>query len=121
MAHLCSGNPNHDRDVRNPGYHQNGAHVGIFDALFAKILTRSCRRVQSHIHELGIDDRLEPRANLQEMVVQAKAREAVGVILKTVQEGRIAGRVMSFTGPPSMGKTVLCWVRLCYFLLLTLP
>lgn len=61
----------------------------------------------SHIHGLGLDDRLEPRANSQGMVGQAKARKAAGMILKMVQEGRIAGRAMLFAGPPSTGKTAI--------------
>ncbi|OSX66791.1 hypothetical protein POSPLADRAFT_1063783 [Postia placenta MAD-698-R-SB12] len=61
----------------------------------------------SHIRGLGLDDRLEPRTNSQGMVGQAKARKAAGMILKMVQEGRIAGRAMLFAGPPSTGKTAI--------------
>ncbi|KAI0673896.1 TIP49-domain-containing protein [Trametes maxima] len=61
----------------------------------------------SHIRGLGLDDRLEPRENSQGMVGQAKARKAAGMILKMVQEGRIAGRAMLFAGPPSTGKTAI--------------
>ncbi|KAF8484815.1 TIP49 C-terminus-domain-containing protein [Russula ochroleuca] len=61
----------------------------------------------SHIRGLGLDDRLEPRANSQGMVGQAKARKAAGMILKMVQESRIAGRAMLFAGPPSTGKTAI--------------
>lgn len=63
--------------------------------------------VHSHIQGLGLDDRLEPRANSQGMVGQAKARKAAGMILKMVQQGRIAGRAMLFAGPPSTGKTAI--------------
>lgn len=41
------------------------------------------------------------------MVGQAKARKAAGVILKMVQEGRIAGRAILMAGPPSSGKTAI--------------
>lgn len=61
----------------------------------------------SHIRGLGLDDRLEPRDNSQGMVGQGKARKAAGMILKLVQEGRIAGRAMLFAGPPSTGKTAI--------------
>jgi len=61
----------------------------------------------SHIRGLGLDDRLEPRANSQGLVGQAKARKAAGMILKMVQEGKIAGRAMLFAGPPSTGKTAI--------------
>ncbi|KAG6848052.1 RuvB-like protein 2 [Arthromyces matolae] len=61
----------------------------------------------SHIRGLGLDERLEPRGNSQGMVGQAQARKAAGMILKMVQEGKIAGRAMLFAGPPSTGKTAI--------------
>lgn len=67
----------------------------------------------SHIRGLGLDDRLEPRGNSQGMVGQAKARKAAGMILKMVQEGRIAGRAMLFAGPPSTGKTAIALGEIC--------
>lgn len=41
------------------------------------------------------------------MIGQGKARKAAGVILKMVQEGRIAGRAILIAGPPSTGKTAI--------------
>lgn len=62
----------------------------------------------SHIRGLGLDPvTLEPRGNSQGMVGQGKARKAAGVILKMVQEGRIAGRAILMAGPPSTGKTAV--------------
>lgn len=61
----------------------------------------------SHIRGLGLDERLEPKENAQGMVGQGKARKAAGVILKMVQEGRIAGRAILMAGPPSSGKTAI--------------
>lgn len=61
----------------------------------------------SHIRGLGLDERLEPRANSDGMVGQGKARKAAGMILKMVQEGREAGRAILFAGPPSTGKTAI--------------
>ncbi|GAB1527301.1 RuvB-like protein 2 [Rhizoctonia solani] len=61
----------------------------------------------SHIRGLGLDERLEPRANSQGMVGQPKARRAAGLVLKMIQEGRIAGRAILFAGPPSSGKTAI--------------
>jgi AAA+ superfamily predicted ATPase len=49
------------------------------------------------------------------MVGQAKARKAAGMILKMVQEGRIAGRAMLFAGPPSTGKTAIALGNLSLF------
>ena len=53
----------------------------------------------SHIRDLGLDDPLEPRANSQGLVGQVR-HEKAGMILKMVQEGKIAG-------PPSTGKTAI--------------
>src|SRR5258706_14208992 len=61
----------------------------------------------SHIRGLGLDDRFEPRANSQGMVGQAKARKAAGLIVKMIQEGRIAGKAILMAGPPSSGKTAI--------------
>ncbi|RSH85298.1 RuvB-like protein 2 [Saitozyma podzolica] len=61
----------------------------------------------SHIRGLGLDNLLEPRANAQGMVGQGKARRAAGVIMKMVQEGRIAGRAVLIAGPASTGKTAI--------------
>ncbi|KAI6030983.1 TIP49 C-terminus-domain-containing protein [Pisolithus marmoratus] len=61
----------------------------------------------SHVRGLGLDDRLEPRENSQGMVGQGKARKAAGMILRMVQDGRIAGRAILFAGPPSTGKTAI--------------
>ncbi|PBL00148.1 TIP49-domain-containing protein [Armillaria gallica] len=63
--------------------------------------------VHSHIHGLGLDDRLGLRAISQGIVGQAKARKAAGMILKMVQEGRIAGRAVLFAGSPSTRKTAI--------------
>ena len=51
------------------------------------------------------------------MVGQAKARKAAGMILKMVQEGRIAGRAMLFAGPPSTGKTAIALGEQCVWYL----
>ena len=41
------------------------------------------------------------------MVGQINARKAAGVILKMVQQGRIAGRAILMAGPPGSGKTAI--------------
>lgn len=61
----------------------------------------------SHIHGLGLDENLEPRASSQGMIGQGPARRAAGIILKMVQEGKIAGRSILMAGPPSSGKTAI--------------
>lgn len=85
--------------------------VSVRSTLFSRIYCLAeaslTAGAHSHIRGLGLDDRLEPRANSQGMVGQAKARKAAGMILRMVQEGRIAGRAMLFAGPPSTGKTAI--------------
>jgi RuvB-like protein 2 len=45
------------------------------------------------------------------MVGQAKARKAAGLIVKMIQEGRIAGKAILMAGPPSSGKTAIAMGR----------
>lgn len=102
------GDPNLNRHVRVARHNQNGADRCV--SATARVCASSHRGTpgaHSHIRGLGLDDRLEPRENSQGMVGQAKARKAAGMILKMVQEGRIAGRAMLFAGPPSTGKTAI--------------
>lgn len=51
----------------------------------------------SHIRGLGLDDALEPRkGGSQGMVGQPKARRAVGVIYKMIQEGKVRYSLILF-------------------------
>ncbi|PWN91446.1 putative RVB2-RUVB-like protein [Acaromyces ingoldii] len=61
----------------------------------------------SHVKGLGLDESLNPRHTSQGMVGQTSARKAAGVIVKMVQEGKIAGRAILIAGPPSTGKTAI--------------
>ncbi|KAL8739476.1 MAG: hypothetical protein Q9190_007724 [Brigantiaea leucoxantha] len=62
----------------------------------------------SHVRGLGVDgDSLVVRTSSQGLVGQEKARKAAAVILKMVQEGKIAGRAVLIAGPPSTGKTAI--------------
>merc|ERR1719504_639675 len=61
----------------------------------------------SHIRGLGLDDALEARMVSQGMVGQTNARRAAGVILKIIQEGKIAGRALLIAGTPGTGKTAI--------------
>lgn len=62
---------------------------------------------QSHIRGLGLDDSLNPRPISQGMVGQKAARRAAGIIVKIIQEGKIAGRAVLIAGQPGTGKTAL--------------
>lgn len=54
-----------------------------------------------------MDENLEPKRNSQGMVGQIKARKAAGVILRMLQQDKIAGRAILMAGPPSTGKTAI--------------
>ncbi|OZJ05005.1 hypothetical protein BZG36_02159 [Bifiguratus adelaidae] len=81
-------------------------------ATTANTETRDILRIErigthSHIRGLGLDDRLQPKPSSQGMVGQIKARRAAGVMVKMIQQGKIAGRAMLMAGPPSTGKTAI--------------
>lgn len=63
----------------------------------------------SHITGLGLENgkSLQPWKSSQGMVGQTKARRAAAVVLKMIQEGKIAGRAILIAGPPSTGKTAI--------------
>lgn len=62
----------------------------------------------SHIRGLGVTpDTLTPKPIADGLVGQTKARKAASVILQMVKEGKIAGRAVLISGPPSTGKTAI--------------
>ena len=61
----------------------------------------------SHIRGLGLDDTLHARAISQGMVGQQSARRSAGIILKIVEEGKLAGRAVLLAGEPGSGKTAI--------------
>ena len=76
-----------------------------------KELTRIERiGAHSHIRGLGLDDALEARRASQGMVGQLQARRAAGVVMRMIQEGKIAGRSILLAGQPGSGKQLLLWV-----------
>ncbi|CED85581.1 dna helicase [Phaffia rhodozyma] len=61
----------------------------------------------SHIRGLGLSAQLEVLPSSEGMVGQAQARKAAGLIIKMVEEGRIAGRAILMAGPVGSGKTAI--------------
>jgi len=66
----------------------------------------------SHITGLGVNDALELTATTTSssscgLIGQAKARKAMALVYKLIQQGKIGGRAILIAGPPSTGKTAL--------------
>ncbi|NPA05378.1 MAG: RuvB-like helicase [Crenarchaeota archaeon] len=61
----------------------------------------------SHIHGLGLDENGKAKFIGDGLVGQVEAREAAGVVVKMIKEGKMAGRGILFVGPPGTGKTAL--------------
>jgi len=62
--------------------------------------------VHSHIQGLGLKDGKALFA-ADGMIGQEEAREAAGILVKLIKEGKFAGRAVLFAGPPGTGKTAL--------------
>ncbi|HDD45977.1 MAG TPA: AAA family ATPase [Candidatus Aenigmarchaeota archaeon] len=60
----------------------------------------------SHITGLGLEG-LKAKKIGGGMVGQIEAREAAGIVVKLVKEGKFAGRAILIAGPPGTGKTAL--------------
>jgi len=64
----------------------------------------------SHITGLGISDSLDASSMSGKscgLIGQVKARKAMGLVHKLIQQGKIGGRAILIAGPPSTGKTAL--------------
>lgn len=61
----------------------------------------------SHIHGLGLDASLQPIAAADGMVGQAAARRAAGVVVRMLQQQKLAGRALLLAGSSGSGKTAL--------------
>jgi len=61
----------------------------------------------SHIRGLGLSEDLTPKLSAEGLVGQLPARRAMGVILRMIKNGQIAGRAVLIAGQPGTGKTAL--------------
>lgn len=60
----------------------------------------------SHINGLGLDG-LKAKKIADGMVGQVEAREAAGIIVRLIKQGKFGGRSILLAGPPGTGKTAL--------------
>jgi TBP-interacting protein len=81
------------------------------DAMAAEIRPVSSDRFErigahSHIKGLGLEG-LKALPVADGMVGQTEAREAAGIIVRMIKEGKMAGRAILLAGPPGTGKTAI--------------
>ncbi len=60
----------------------------------------------SHIQGLGLEG-LKAKPVADGMVGQIEAREAAGLVVRLIKEGKFAGRAILLAGPPGTGKTAI--------------
>jgi len=61
----------------------------------------------THIRGLGLDENLNAIKVKDGMVGQEKAREAAGLVVRMIKEGKLSGKSIILAGPPGTGKTAI--------------
>lgn len=61
----------------------------------------------THVKGLGLDKNLNAIKVRDGMVGQEKAREAAGLVVRMIKEGKLSGKAIILAGPPGTGKTAL--------------
>ncbi|MBX5327530.1 MAG: RuvB-like domain-containing protein [Candidatus Bathyarchaeia archaeon] len=61
----------------------------------------------THIKGLGLDKDLRAIKVKDGMVGQEKAREAAGLVVQMIKEGKLSGKTVILAGPPGTGKTAI--------------
>jgi len=61
----------------------------------------------THIKGLGLDKNLKAVKVKDGMVGQEKAREAAGLVVQMIKEGKLSGKTVILAGPPGTGKTAI--------------
>lgn len=70
---------------------------------------RRFERIGAHTHVkgLGLDENMKAVKVKDGMVGQEKAREAAGLVVQMIKEGKLSGKTMILAGPPGTGKTAI--------------
>lgn len=61
----------------------------------------------THIKGLGLHKNLKAVKVKDGMVGQERAREAAGLVIQMIKEGKLSGKTVIFAGPPGTGKTAI--------------
>jgi len=61
----------------------------------------------THIKGLGLDENLKAVKVKDGMVGQERAREAAGLVVQMIKEGKLSGKCIILAGPPGTGKTAI--------------
>ncbi len=61
----------------------------------------------THINGLGLDTDLKAIRIKDGMVGQERGREAAGLVVQMIKEGRLSGKTVILAGPPGTGKTAI--------------
>jgi TBP-interacting protein len=61
----------------------------------------------THVKGLGLDENMNAVKVKDGMVDQEKAREAAGLVVKMIKEGKLSGKSIILAGPPGTGKTAI--------------
>ena len=84
---------------------------GCLDMVEIKEIPRvtEFRRIgaHSHIRGLGLTAEGRPKKVADGLVGQLEAREAAGIVVQMIREGKMAGRGVLLVGPPGTGKTAI--------------
>jgi TBP-interacting protein len=84
---------------------------GDFLARVKEIAAESIReweRISAHSHITGLGlDGLKAKPVADGMVGQIEAREAAGLVVRLIKQGKFGGRAVLLVGPPGSGKTAI--------------
>jgi len=72
-----------------------------------KKVEREKASIHSHITGLGLDEHGKAIFKADGLVGQIEAREAAGIVVQLIKQGKMAGKGILFVGPPGTGKTAL--------------
>jgi len=70
-------------------------------------LERESISIHSHISGLGLDEKGKAKFKADGLVGQTEAREASGIVVQLIKQGKMAGKGVLFVGPSGTGKTAL--------------